>query len=60
MFKVGGDLRRQGVGEQGAAVKITKDEVSSSDKRYHSHGFSAYVSDKIAIDRSIPDIRHPQ
>lgn len=56
--QVGADLRRQGPGEQGAPVRLTKDEMSYAERTYRDHGFCAFVSDKIAIDRSIPDIRH--
>lgn len=27
---------------------------------HQSNGFAGYVSDKISLDRAIPDIRHPQ
>ena len=37
---------------------IFTEEEQKSLTTYHDHGFSAYVSDKIAIDRSVPDIRH--
>ena len=55
---VGADLRRQGAGENGASVKLAPDEEGKSSSSYINHGFSAYVSDKIAVDRSVPDIRH--
>ena len=55
---VGADLRRQGDGENGASVKLAPDEEGKSSSSYINHGFSAYVSDKIAVDRSVPDIRH--
>ena len=55
---VGSDLRRQGPGENGASIKLTPEEEKKALSTYIDHGFSAYVSDKIAIDRSVPDIRH--
>ncbi len=55
---VGSDLRRQGPGENGSPIKLTPEEEMKSTATYIDHGFSAYVSDKIAIDRAVPDIRH--
>ena len=55
---VGADLRRQGPGENGAAVKVGSADEGKDLSSYVDHGFSAFVSDKIAIDRSVPDIRH--
>ena len=55
---VGADLRRQGPGENGGAVKLIAAEEEKALTSYVNHGFSAFVSDKIAIDRSVPDIRH--
>ena len=50
---------REGPGEGGEAVadvsKITEKEKSSG---YSSNGFNAAVSDMIALDRSVKDIRH--
>lgn len=53
------ESKRLGVGEQGVAVKIKEDEVRLDRDSYNSNGFSGYVSDKISIERAVPDIRHP-
>lgn len=53
------DEQRQGPGEQGAAVILTAEEEKLKDKLYKVNGFNAYASDKISLQRSIKDIRHP-
>jgi len=61
--QIGSDLRRtEGAGEQGHPVHISDAEKNTDEFReaHRSNGFAGYVSDKISLDRAIPDIRHPQ
>jgi polypeptide N-acetylgalactosaminyltransferase len=53
---------RSGPGEQGQGVTLTAEEARSSQKAalYSSNGFNAFVSDKISLQRSLNDIRHPE
>ena len=55
-------LRTEGAGEQGHPVHISDAEKNTDEFReaHRSNGFAGYVSDKISLDRAIPDIRHPQ
>ncbi|KAM9333779.1 polypeptide N-acetylgalactosaminyltransferase 10-like [Pholidichthys leucotaenia] len=51
------DLARSGNGEQGKAFPLT--DADRVDQAYRENGFNIYVSDRISLNRSIPDIRHP-
>uniref|UniRef100_A0AAY4EVG7 Polypeptide N-acetylgalactosaminyltransferase n=1 Tax=Denticeps clupeoides TaxID=299321 RepID=A0AAY4EVG7_9TELE len=51
------DALRTGNGEQGKPFPLT--DADSVDQAYRENGFNIYVSDKIALNRSLPDIRHP-
>ena len=54
------DAEREGPGEHGRKVTdLTPETKRLNDQLYGSNGFSAAVSDLIAIDRSVKDIRHP-
>lgn len=50
---------RKGVGEQGKAEKLKETDKNAEDKLFHENGFNALLSDKIGLNRSVPDIRHP-
>ena len=39
---------------------LSADEEKKKDELYKVNGFNAYVSDKISLDRSLNDIRHPE
>ncbi|CAG9759554.1 unnamed protein product [Ceutorhynchus assimilis] len=52
------DSKRVGTGEQGAAAYLTSLERANYEKLFRVNGFNAALSDKIALDRAIPDIRH--
>uniref|UniRef100_A0A914BYD2 Polypeptide N-acetylgalactosaminyltransferase n=1 Tax=Acrobeloides nanus TaxID=290746 RepID=A0A914BYD2_9BILA len=54
------DEARSGPGEHGAPVAVPKDEKTKKlqDELYRANGYDAYVSDQIALNRSIKDIRH--
>ena len=53
------EQKRTGPGEQGKGVTLQSNEHSLSQSSYDSNGFSGFVSDKIALDRAVKDIRHP-
>jgi polypeptide N-acetylgalactosaminyltransferase len=48
-----------GVGEQGKPGKLDPSEKEEQEKLFNKNGFNALLSDKISLNRSIPDIRHP-
>ncbi|KAL7013880.1 hypothetical protein ACKWTF_015631 [Chironomus riparius] len=53
-------MRRQGFGENGDAVTLTdKAEIELNNKLLKETGFAIVVSDKISVNRSIQDTRHP-
>lgn len=47
-----------GFGEQGIPVKIDPKDLDKYEDLYKVNGFNAALSDKIALDRAVPDIRH--
>uniref|UniRef100_A0A8D2I410 Polypeptide N-acetylgalactosaminyltransferase 10 n=1 Tax=Urocitellus parryii TaxID=9999 RepID=A0A8D2I410_UROPR len=51
------DAQRIGNGEQGRPYPMT--DAERVDQAYRENGFNIYVSDKISLNRSLPDIRHP-
>ncbi|KAE8287745.1 Polypeptide N-acetylgalactosaminyltransferase 10 [Larimichthys crocea] len=50
------DAARSGNGEQGKPFPLT--ETDRVDQAYRENGFNIYVSDRISLNRSLPDIRH--
>ncbi|KAM3601328.1 uncharacterized protein V6R79_010698 [Siganus canaliculatus] len=50
------DAARSGNGEQGKAFPLA--ESDRVDQAYRENGFNIYVSDRISLNRSLPDIRH--
>ncbi|KAK2828019.1 hypothetical protein Q5P01_019053 [Channa striata] len=51
------DSARSGNGEQGKPFPLT--DADRVDQVYRENGFNIYVSDRISLNRSLPDIRHP-
>lgn len=49
---------RRGPGEMGAEVVLTSEEKDLADQLFDKEFFNVVVSDKIALDRSIPDYRY--
>lgn len=47
-----------GNGEQGRPFPMA--DADRVDQAYRENGFNIYVSDRISLNRSIPDIRHPK
>ncbi|XP_061517672.1 N-acetylgalactosaminyltransferase 6 isoform X1 [Anopheles gambiae] len=56
------DLNRVGPGEQGKPATLSPEEATSELRKelYYKNGFNALLSDKISINRSIADLRHPR
>ncbi|VEN60004.1 unnamed protein product [Callosobruchus maculatus] len=52
------DALRKGPGEQGVPAYLDQKETKNYDELYKVNGFNAALSDKIALDRAVPDIRH--
>jgi hypothetical protein len=48
-----------GPGEQGQAVVLKPEDEHEKQELYKTNGFNALISDRISLNRSIPDIRHP-
>ena len=44
-------------GENGAAVVLGKDDQKLADDLFDKEAFNIIASDKVALDRSIPDVR---
>ncbi|XP_024249732.1 polypeptide N-acetylgalactosaminyltransferase 10 isoform X1 [Oncorhynchus tshawytscha] len=51
------DAARSGNGEQGKPFPLT--DTDRVDQAYRENGFNIYVSDRISLNRSVADIRHP-
>ena len=47
-----------GNGEQGKPFPLT--ETDRVDQAYRENGFNIYISNRISLNRSLPDIRHPK
>lgn len=54
------EAKRTGPGEQGKAVVLDAAEMEIAKNYINQNGFNTYISDKIAVDRSVGDIRLPQ
>ncbi|XP_017777230.1 PREDICTED: polypeptide N-acetylgalactosaminyltransferase-like 6 [Nicrophorus vespilloides] len=53
------DLHRTGRGEQGKPAALDAGEKHDYESLFKVNGFNAAISDKIALNRSLPDIRNP-
>lgn len=53
------NLEKTGPGEQGAAHLLSANDDSEKDALYKVNGFNALVSDRISVNRTLKDIRHP-
>ena len=50
---------RTGPGEGGAAVHLDPDEQKKADSLFKKEAFNIVASDKVALDRSVNDVRDP-
>lgn len=51
------ESKRDGLGEKGRAVTLQGEEKALADSLFKKEAFNIIASDKIALDRSIPDVR---
>lgn len=55
------ELRRVGPGEQGRPLfSVDKGEEELNIKLFNENGYYGLISDKIALNRSVADIRHSE
>lgn len=54
------ELARVGVGEMARPEKLPVELNDEKDQLYRKNGFNALLSDRISVNRSVPDIRHPK
>ncbi|PSN53588.1 putative polypeptide N-acetylgalactosaminyltransferase 10 [Blattella germanica] len=52
------EMKQKGVGEQGKPAYLSPSENDKKEELYKVNGFNGLLSDKIALNRSLPDIRH--
>ncbi|CAG4984986.1 unnamed protein product [Colias eurytheme] len=52
------ERKRVGIGEQGLPAHLSKREANLEKELYSVNGFNGALSDKIPLNRSLPDIRH--
>lgn len=51
---------RKGPGEQGLAHHLPPGLEKKRDELHYTNGFNALLSDYLALDRALRDIRHPK
>lgn len=54
------DRARKGPGEQGQPHHLAPGLEKKRDELYYTNGFNALLSDDLALDRALKDIRHPK
>lgn len=55
------EQNRTGNGELGAPANLTSHRAPEDvEKIWKTHGFNAILSDDISLERSLPDVRHPE
>ena len=52
------DALRAGPGEGGRAYRIPGPKSDEESRLFGQHGFNAFISDQISVNRSVKDIRH--
>jgi len=52
------EAKQKGIGEQGKAAFLSADDNEKKEQLYKVNGFNGLLSDRIALNRSLPDIRH--
>ncbi|XP_054758573.2 N-acetylgalactosaminyltransferase 7-like [Lytechinus pictus] len=54
------DERRQGAGEYGRPVMLNPSDQEKYDQSFKEYGFNMVISDRIALDRTVNDIRQDE
>ncbi|KAJ8680714.1 hypothetical protein QAD02_016501 [Eretmocerus hayati] len=57
--RIRADEERVGVGERGKPAELSLIGEQVKEKLYKVNGFNAALSNEISVNRSLPDIRHP-
>ena len=52
--------KNDGPGENGASVQLTAEEQKIADGLFRKASFNVFASDKVALDRSVPDTRRAE
>jgi polypeptide N-acetylgalactosaminyltransferase len=52
------EAKQKGIGEQGKAAFLPAEDNDKKEQLYKVNGFNGLLSDRIALNRSLPDIRH--
>jgi polypeptide N-acetylgalactosaminyltransferase len=52
------EAKQKGIGEQGKSAFLSVDDNANKEELYKVNGFNGLLSDRIALNRSLPDIRH--
>ncbi|XP_028173717.1 polypeptide N-acetylgalactosaminyltransferase 10-like [Ostrinia furnacalis] len=53
------DQNREGIGEHGQPAELPEKDSALEERLYAENGFNGALSDRIPLNRSLPDIRHP-
>lgn len=54
------DKMRVGPGEQGQPLYVERGDERRNKELFDENGYYGLISDKIALNRSVSDIRHPE
>lgn len=57
---IDGEKQRHGIGEHGVPASLPADLEDERKRLFDQNGFNALLSDKIALNRSVKDIRHKE
>jgi polypeptide N-acetylgalactosaminyltransferase len=52
------EAKQKGIGERGKPSFLSVDDNEKKEELYKVNGFNGLLSDRIALNRSLPDIRH--
>jgi len=52
------EAQQKGIGEQGKPAFLPVEDNDKKEELYKVNGFNGLLSDRIALNRSLPDIRH--